>query len=379
MKRLEQYLPVGKQRLRCGYTTGTCAAAASRAAAELLLTGTAPASVLVETPAGIPVEVEVEQAYLTEESACCAVRKDAGDDPDVTDGLLVMSEVRRQAAGWTIQGGEGVGRVTRPGLDQPPGESAINSVPRRMITEQLRSTAEQAGYTGGLCVTISIPEGRALAEKTFNPRLGIEGGLSILGTTGIVRPMSEAALVDTLRAELDQRRAEGGLDLLLSPGSYGATFCRTSLGLDLKNSVQCSNYIGEALDHAALLGFRSLLLVGHVGKLVKCSAGVMNTHSRVADARLETLAAHAALCGADREIVTNIMASATTDAALELLQKAGLLEATMASVTRALGCQLRRRAGEHLWVEAVVFSNRFGLLGQTDGASELLELHRGRN
>lgn len=379
MKRLEHYLPVGKQRLRCGYTTGTCAAAASRAAAELLLTGTAPASVLVETPVGIPVEVEVEQAYLTEESACCAVRKDAGDDPDVTDGLLVMSEVRRQKRGWTIQGGEGVGRVTRPGLDQPPGESAINSVPRRMMTEQLRSAAEEAGYTGGLCVTISIPEGRALAEKTFNPRLGIEGGLSILGTTGIVSPMSEAALVNTLRTELDQRRAEGVRDLLLSPGSYGAAFCRTALGLELKPSVQCSNYIGEALDHAALLGFRSLLLVGHVGKLVKCAAGVMNTHSRVADARLETLAAHAAVNGASRENVAYIMASATTDAALELLQKVGLLDATMDSVTRALGCQLRRRAGEHLRVEAVVFSNRFGLLGQTDGALELLELHRGRD
>ena len=376
MKPLEHYLDVGPQRLRCGYTTGTCAAAASRAAAQLLLTGKAPASVLVETPFGLNVEVEVEEQQLTSQEARCTVVKDAGDDPDVTDGVHVVAAVRRRPEGVAICGGRGVGRVTRPGLDQPPGEAAINSVPRQMIAQQLRLAAEAAGYRGGLCVTISIPEGEELAEKTFNPRLGIVGGVSVLGTTGIVRPMSEEALLGTIRTELNLHKSEGDKDLLVTPGAYGAAFCRTELGLELTGAVQCSNYIGATLDHAALLGFDTLLLVGHVGKLVKCAAGVMNTHSRVADARRETLAAHAALCGADRSTVEMILNSATTDAALTALSGTGLLEPTMARVTAAIGEQLQRRAGEKLRVEAVVFSNTFGLLGKTVGADSLLCRHR---
>ncbi|MCD7843434.1 MAG: cobalt-precorrin-5B (C(1))-methyltransferase CbiD [Clostridiales bacterium] len=304
MQKLEHYIQVAGQRLRCGYTTGTCAAAAARGAAELLLTGVAPNLLRVETPSGVTVEVEVEDARLLESCARCAVRKDAGDDPDITDGVLVWATVERtEAPGVTIDGGEGVGRVTRPGLDQPPGAAAINSAPRRMITEQLESALRAVGASCGLRAVISIPQGRALAEKTFNPRLGIEGGLSVLGTSGIVRPMSEAALVASIHAELDVHRAEGTLDLLVSPGNYGADFARDVLGLDLSQSVQCSNYIGDTLDYAAAKGFRSLLLVGHLGKLVKCAAGVMNTHSRVADCRMETLAAHAALCGAGQETV----------------------------------------------------------------------------
>jgi cobalt-precorrin-5B (C1)-methyltransferase len=240
-----------------------------------------------------------------------------------------------------------------------------------MIARQAEEAAQKASYHGGLSVTVSIPEGEKLAEKTFNPRLGIEGGLSVLGTSGIVRPMSEAALVDTIRAQLNQCKSEGAEHLLLSPGSYGAEFCRSALGLELEGSVQCSNYIGETLDYAALLGFSSLLLVGHVGKLVKVAAGVMNTHSRVADARLETLAAHAALSGASRETVGQMMRSVTTDAALDILKEERLLEPVMESVTAAIGAHLRHRGGERMQVEAIVFSNAHGLLGQTPGAAVL--------
>lgn len=374
MKRLEHYLDVGQRRLRCGYTTGTAAAAAACAAARLLLSGEAPRSVLVETPAGLTVEVEVEHAEQDAECARCTVVKDAGDDPDVTDGIHVTAEVKRIPAGFTVDGGEGVGRVTLPGLDQPPGAAAINSVPRRMIAGQLRLAAEAAGYEGGLEAVLSIPEGAALAAKTFNPRLGIVGGVSVLGTTGIVRPMSEEALIDTLKAELNLHNSMGMRHLLLTPGAYGAAFCEAELGLDLSRAVQCSNYIGAALDHAALLGFETVLLVGHVGKLVKCAAGVMNTHSRVADARRETLCAHAALCGADRATLSAVMDSATTDAALTALGP--LRGATMERVTAALGQQLQRRAGERTRVEAVVFSNTLGLLGQTEGAQSLLLRHR---
>ncbi|MCC8076329.1 MAG: cobalt-precorrin-5B (C(1))-methyltransferase CbiD [Clostridiales bacterium] len=377
MQKLEHYIQVAGQRLRCGYTTGTCAAAAARGAAELLLTGAAPDLLRVETPSGFTIEVEVEEAQLLKDCARCAVRKDAGDDPDITDGVLVWATVERtEAPGVTIDGGEGVGRVTRPGLDQPPGAAAINSVPRRMITEQLETALRNAAADCGLRAVISIPQGRALAEKTFNPRLGIEGGLSVLGTSGIVRPMSEAALVASIHAELDVRRAEGTLDLLVSPGNYGADFAREVLRLDLTQSVQCSNYIGETLDYAAAKGFRSLLLVGHLGKLVKCAAGVMNTHSRVADCRMETLAAHAALRGAGQETVRAILQAVTTEAAISVLRDASLLTETMDSVVDALSRHLRCRAGETLRVEAVLFTNQHGVLGETEGAEELLALHR---
>lgn len=376
MKRLEHYIEVGQRRLRCGCTTGTCAAAAARSAALLLLTGAAPGSVLVDTPAGLTVEVEVEEQHRTADEAVCAVTKDAGDDPDVTDGLRIVAAVRRAADRLHLHGGKGVGRVTRPGLDQPPGAAAINSVPRRMILDQLRRTAEETGYDGGLSVTISVPEGERVAAQTFNPRLGIVGGVSILGTTGIVRPMSEEALIASIHAELNLHKNEGAEDLLLTPGNYGAAFCRDVLGLRLDRAVQCSNYIGAALDHAALLGFRSVLLIGHAGKLIKCAAGVMNTHSRTADARLETLAAHAALCGAGREVVRAVMDSATTDAALDHLAQAGLLRPTMDSLTAALSERLQGRAGEALQVEALLFNHRRGELGRTAGADALLARHR---
>lgn len=378
MQRLEHYVQVGQQRLRCGYTTGTCAAAAAGAAAALLLGGEAPAAVQVDTPAGIPVLAEIEDARTDGVSATCAVQKDGGDDPDATDGLLIQAAVTWSSSpGIAIHGGAGVGRVTRPGLDQPVGSAAINSVPRSMICRQLEEVSAAFGYTGGLSVTISVPRGREVGEKTFNPRLGIVGGISILGTSGIVRPMSEGALVASIHAELDIRRAEGTEHLLVSPGNYGAAFCRDVLGLPLGGAVQCSNYIGEALDYAAASGFASLLLVGHIGKLVKCAAGVMNTHSRVADCRLETITAHAAMAGADRAMASALMSAVTTDEALAILQGAGLLEPVMASVTEAVGRQLQRRAGDRMQVEAILFSNQFGLLGATPGGEVLAARHQG--
>ena len=377
MARLELYIPVGRQKLRCGYTTGTCAAAAAAGAAARLLTGETLPAVRIATPAGVAVEAELLQHAAGEGWAACAVRKDGGDDPDVTDGALIFARVERtDTPGIIIDGGEGVGRVTLPGLDQPVGEAAINSTPRRMIAEQLESAAAKAGYTGGLRAVISVPEGEALAKRTFNPRLGIVGGISILGTSGIVKPMSEAALIDSLYLEMDQRRAAGTEDLLLTPGNYGESFAREVLGLNLHRWCMCSNYLGAAIDHAAGAGFRSVLVVGHLGKLIKAAAGCMNTHSKVADARRETLTAHAALAGADRALLRALFDSPTTDAGVELLKQAGLLGPVMASIGEALDGQLKRRAGEGLTIEALFFSNQYGILGKTPGAERLLALHR---
>ena len=377
MAKLELYIPVGRQKLRCGYTTGTCAAAAAAGAAARLLTGETLPAVRIITPAGVAVEAELLQHAAGEGWAACAVRKDGGDDPDVTDGALIFARVERtDTPGIIIDGGEGVGRVTLPGLDQPVGAAAINSTPRRMIAEQLESAAAKAGYTGGLRAVISVPEGEALAKRTFNPRLGIVGGISILGTSGIVKPMSEAALIDSLYLEMDQRRAAGTEDLLLTPGNYGESFAREVLGLNLHRWCMCSNYLGAAIDHAAGAGFRSVLVVGHLGKLIKAAAGCMNTHSKTADARRETLTAHAALAGADRALLRALFDSPTTDAGVELLKQAGLLEPVMASIGEALDGQLKRRAGEGLTIEALFFSNQYGILGKTPGAERLLALHR---
>lgn len=377
MAKLEVYLPVGKEKLRCGYTTGTCAAAAAAGAVRRLLTGEALPAVRVDTPAGISVEAELLDHAAGPDWASCAVRKDGGDDPDVTDGALIYARAERtDAPGVVIDGGTGVGRVTRPGLDQPVGQAAINSTPRRMIREQAERAMAEAGYTGGVLVTVSVPEGEKLAGHTFNPRLGIEGGISILGTSGIVRPMSEAALIDSLYLEQDMARAAGVTDLLMTPGNYGDSFAEGALGLDLTHRCTCSNYLGMAIDHAAGLGFSSLLLVGHLGKLIKAAAGSMNTHSRVADGRRETLTAHAALAGGSPELLRALFDSPTTDAGVELLKKAGLLEPVMASIGTALEDQLHHRAGPELEIEAVFFSNQYGILGKTSGADRLLALHR---
>ena len=376
MAKLEHYILVGQKALRCGYTTGSCAAAAARGAAEYLLTGQWPAAIHLVTPAGIPITADLLETVAGDEWAACAVEKDGGDDPDVTDGTLVCARVETTAVpGVVIDGGVGVGRVTKPGLDQPVGAAAINSTPRRMITAQLTQAMERHGYTGGLSVVISIPAGAELAKKTFNPRLGIVGGISVLGTSGIVRPMSEAALMETTAAELRTIYAAGHRHVLVTPGNYGEDFSREVLGLDLTAWAMCSNYIGDAVDRAVNLGFESLLLVGHLGKLIKVAGGAMNTHSRTADGRRETLAAHTALCGGSRELVAEIFAAPTTDAAIPLLDEAGLREAVMESLAGVLADNLRHRAGE-MEIAALFFSNQYGILGKTPGAEKLLAIHR---
>ncbi|MDE7218481.1 MAG: cobalt-precorrin-5B (C(1))-methyltransferase CbiD, partial [Oscillospiraceae bacterium] len=243
---MEEYIVKGGKKLRLGYTTGSCAAAAAKAAAYMLLTGRRLEQVELATPKGIRLTLPVQEIRMGEKEVSCAVEKDGGDDPDVTTGALIFAAVsRKEEPGIAIDGGEGVGRVTKAGLDQPVGAAAINSVPRRMIREGLEEIQSLTGDAGGLSVVISVPGGRELAKRTFNPRLGITGGISIIGTTGIVEPMSEQALVDTIRVELRQRRESGAEYVLLTPGNYGSDFIRDSLGIDPAIAVQTSNFIGD--------------------------------------------------------------------------------------------------------------------------------------
>ncbi|MDX9871156.1 MAG: cobalt-precorrin-5B (C(1))-methyltransferase CbiD [Clostridia bacterium] len=362
--------------LRCGYTTGACAAAAAKAAGIMLLGGAPVQRVSIGTPKGVALTLDVLEICLTSDYASCAVRKDAGDDPDVTDGMLIYAQVKKSARDITIGGGAGVGRVTRPGLDQPVGEAAINSVPREMITGELCETAKRYGYMGGFSVVISIPGGEELAGRTFNPRLGIEGGLSVIGTTGIVEPMSNQAMADTVRLELRQLAAKGTRSLLITPGNYGENFARESLGLSLDDHVSCSNFIGDAIDAAVELGFTRILLVGHIGKLVKLGLGVTNTHSSFGDGRMETLLACALEAGADLSLLKGIAASVTTDTALALLEGAALLDKAMAELGERIEDCLGRRVPAGVAIGYLCFTNAPALRGvllHSANAPELME------
>ena len=379
--KFEHYIRSGQKLLRCGYTTGTCAALGAAGAARLLLTGRAPETVGLRTPKGIVVEVAPQFCRLcSETTAECAIIKDGGDDVDATTGLPVIAAVTLLADAprtVTIDGGTGVGRVTKPGLDQPVGAAAINHVPRQMITEALLKEAETAGYSGGFAVVIRIEGGKDAAKRTFNPHLGVVGGLSVLGTSGIVEPMSQQALLDSLQLEIHQAALQSRR-LILAPGNYGLDYLAAHYP-ELREIpiVKISNFIGEALDMAAAEQFGEVLLVGHVGKLVKLAGGIMNTHSKQADCRTELFCAHAALCGADTVTCRALMDAATTDACLDILDAAGLKTTVMASLLQAVQLHLDRRAAGAFTVGAVLFSNQSGPLGQTTQAKTLLQSWKG--
>ena len=370
---MEEYIVKDGKKLRLGYTTGSCAAAAAKAAAYMLLTGRRKDTIDLLTPKGIRLHLTVEEIRITSDEASCAIRKDSGDDPDATRGTLIFACVRKtDAPGVLIDGGTGVGRVTKRGLDQPVGAAAINSVPRRMIEENVREVCALCGYDGGVSVVISVPEGEALAKKTFNPRLGIVGGISILGTTGIVEPMSEQALVDTIRVELRQRRELGAEYVLLTPGNYGADFIRDSIGIDPRTAVLTSNFIGDALELSRELGFHGALLIGHIGKLVKLAGGMWNTHSKFGDCRMELLAAHAASLGLRPEKVSELLACVMCDDAIRILKEEQLYDAVLARLAGRIEFHLQHKCGE-MEIGAMVFSKEYGRLCQTSCAQALLQ------
>lgn len=382
---LERYVYKNQKKMRCGYTTGTCAAAAAKAAAQMLLSGRKVTEVSVRTPSDITLTLPVCEIQMKAHDVSCAVQKDSGDDPDITNKILIFAEVSyiynssniiNDTAAvkpqMIVDGGVGIGRITKKGLARPVGAAAINPVPLKMIEAALKETAEAFGYEGGLQAVISAPQGVEIAKKTFNPQLGITGGISILGTSGIVEPMSEQALIDTIRTEMKMHLADGEQTLLITPGNYGQDFLHETLKIELKRSIKCSNFIGDTIDMGCELGAKGMLFVGHIGKLVKLGAGIMNTHSKMADGRMEILAACAVRAGAGIETVRNILDCVTTDAALELLKNEKILGKTMEQLMLRIDACLQKRGGDNMQIGAVVFSNEYGLLGKTEQADELL-------
>lgn len=375
----DYYIIKNNRKMRFGYTTGSCAAAAAKGAAEILLGKQKIKEVPLMTPKGILLYLELLDIREEEGAVSCAVRKDAGDDPDTTDGILVFARVEKlKDSGESAQpsilldGGEGVGRVTRPGLSQKVGEAAINPVPRTMILNAVRETAEKYQYKGKLKVIISVPGGEETARRTFNPRLGILGGISILGTSGIVEPMSEAALIESIRVEMAQKAAEEMEYLLVTPGNYGADYLKGHMDLPFEKNIKCSNYVGETIDMAVNMGIKGILFVSHIGKFVKVASGIMNTHSHNADARMETLCACAIRAGAGLDCAREILDCGTTDEALAVLKRYGVLKESMEQMMLKIQFYLDHRSYEQILLGAVIFSNEYGYLGQTENAGRLI-------
>lgn len=390
--------------MRYGFTTGSCAAAAAKAAAWMLLTGKEKQTITISTPKGIAYTAQLEETERMQERVSCAVRKDSGDDPDITNGVLVCAAVsclpavlqsddcnqnedgsiRKDQIGnegpkkqtkdgsIIIKGGEGIGRVTCPGLEQPVGAAAINRVPREMIQREVQEVCRLADYNGSLLVEISIPGGRELAAKTFNPRLGIVDGLSVLGTSGIVEAMSSKALLDTIRVELRVKRAAGLRKIAVSPGNYGQDYLRRNWNYDLDKSVKCSNFIGDTLDMAAEEGFEEVLLLGHIGKLIKLSGGIMNTHSKEGDCRMELLAAAAIRAGVPERLLPCLLNCLTTEQAVALLGSCGKQEEVMRIVMEQAMFYLKKRAAGRLEVQCMMYSQEAGELARSEGAAAVL-------
>lgn len=385
---MEQYVIKNQKQLRCGITTGTCAAAAAEAAAAKLLLGVSKEEVSIHTPKGVVVSVPVTLSVNTEKKTEYMVIKDSGDDPDVTNQTEIYASVERLETSQTLpetvfwdelypnlylDGGVGIGRVTQAGLEQEIGQAAINAVPREMILQSVGKVCDLAEKKERLLVTVRVPKGEELAKRTFNPRLGIKGGISILGTSGIIEPMSEKAIIDTIETQIRQLSEQNIKNLMVTPGNYGQGYASRYLHLDLEQSVKCSNYIGDTLDLAIAYGMKNFLLIGNVGKLVKLAAGIMNTHSKIADGRCEIFAVHTVLCGGNKEMVQKIMKCINTEEILLLLEQWGLRQPVMDSICQKIQESMEHRAGGQINFGVVLFSEKFGFLGKTKFVEKVLK------
>lgn len=383
----EQYILCGDKKLRCGFTTGSAATMATQASFLAILNGKFPEYSKITTPKGwIAVSEVLNGEIISKTSAKCSIKKDGGDDTDATNGIAISSEIAfsSEIANLEIEkfrieitGGKGIGIVTKKGLDQAVGEYAINSVPRKMIKETVENILKENENSKFFSqfeknsqilikVTISAENGEEIAKNTFNPMLGIKGGISILGTSGVVEPMSEEALIESIFVEMKvafESQTSEKKTIIVTPGNIGEDYLHENLEKiypEMKDSpiVRCSNFIGKAIDFACELGFSKVLFVGHAGKFVKVAGGIMNTHSHNADCRMEIIASHATLTcfdNLDKSDIARIMNCVTVNAAFDILDETNSSEIVWKSIIRAAKKHIQRRSKGKFDFDFVMF------------------------
>lgn len=367
---MEDYVVIKGKQYRKGYTTGSCATGAAKAAAKMLLTNQPLEYISIYTPIGIQLELKVCDITIAADYVRCAIQKDGGDDIDATHEAYIYVTVKKNDLGQIrLFGGKGVGVVTQKGLGLNVGEAAINPKPREMILKEVKAVLG----TQGADIMIEVPQGEEIAKKTFNSRLGIVGGISIIGTTGIVEPMSDEGFKKSLALELKIKKEQARDKLIFVSGNHGERFAKEVLNLQQNDIVKTSNFIGYMLEEAKQVGYQKILLIGHLGKYVKLAAGIFNTHSHLADARSEILVANLALMGAPFELLERVNQCLTTEEAIEIIDAYGYK-----ALYNQLANKCKHRAELYLQsstigIEVVIFSLEGKILGQSEGANRLVE------
>lgn len=404
---MEEFVYIDGKKYRRGYTTGSCATAVSKAAVYMLLTNEKIDTVNIDTPKGIYLTIPVVSSEIKKNEdtgeiySICSVEKDGGDDIDATNGIEIFAkatwvyedEIDKSENNFSFEGdgfcvfsGNGVGIITKKGLSVEPGRPAINPVPQKMIAKEVESILKASGENvlndkksldnrkKVIKITIFIPKGEEVANKTFNPRLGIVGGISIIGTSGIVEPMSDDGWKKSLSIELNMKKELGMDKIILVPGNHGESFISDRIG-ENSSVVRTSNFLGYMLMEAKRMGFKKILLAGHIGKFIKLSAGIFNTHSKVADARNEILIANLALMGASTELVRKIDSCLTTEEATDIVYENGFGE-----VFDIICEKCKKRAEMHvdngIEVEVFIFKMDKTVLGKSKNAEEMLDSFR---
>ena len=382
---MEEYVYIDGKKYRRGYTTGSCATAASKAATYMLLTKKKIKTINIDTPKGIPLTLYVQNISLNNDYVECSIKKDGGDDIDATHTMDIYAKAeiidRENGEDIIVCGGYGIGVVTKKGLSVEVGKAAINPTPMKMINYEIRKViGEDISATLGegksLKITISAPKGEEIAKKTFNPRLGIRGGISIIGTTGIVEPMSDEGWKKSLSIELKMKKEQGLDKIILVPGNHGEQFIREKLNLDMKYVVRTSNFIGYMLKEAQRMGYKKILMAGHIGKFIKLSAGIFNTHSKVADARSEILISNLALMKAPYDLLEKINECLTAEEAVEVINENNYTE-FYDKVSNKCRYKVKQYLGDDdTEVEVIMFSMDKTLLGKSDNTDSLVEVFR---
>ncbi len=372
---MEEYVYIDGKKYKRGYTTGSCATGAAKAATYMILTKETLETINIDTPKGIPLNLKVENVDINNAFAQCSIQKDGGDDIDATHKMHIYAKAELiDCNEIIIDGGIGIGRVTKKGLGIEIGKAAINKTPISMIQSEVRKVI---GDTKGVKITIFAPEGETIAKKTFNPRLGIVGGISIIGTTGIVEPMSDEGWKKSLSIELEMKKAQGMDKVILVPGNHGEMFIKESLGIDSKYIVRTSNFIGYMLKEAQRIGFKKILMAGHLGKYVKIAGGIFNTHSKVADARNEILIANLALMNAPFELINKVNECLTTEEFIEILEDDKYKK--YKEIYNILSEKCKKRIDiymndDEIDIEVMIFSMEKKLLGESKKAGDLKEV-----